>query len=107
MGNVKWEMLNCVEFGFHCFNQGILGHGFGFQGGKDPLVDGVAGDDMLDGDGALLALTVEAAVGLGVEFERPSEAEPDKVAATLLEVQAVTGRGGMDQANLELAGVPF
>ena len=61
---------------------------------------------MVHHDGLLLPLAVEAGVGLLVELQRPSEAEPDDDVPTALEVQAVARRGGMRQEEGDGAGVP-
>lgn len=64
-------------------------------------------DDVLYHHGAgALALPPQSCVRLLVELQRPRQAEPDKGGATGLQVDAVTGRGRMDDRYRDFAAVP-
>lgn len=54
-----------------------------------------------------LAVAVESAVRLSVQFEVPRKGIPHKRAAALLEVETVSGFCGVYECNVELAVVPL
>ena len=53
-----------------------------------------------------LAATMQAPDGLLVQFERPGQGQEDDMVPTVLEVEAVTCRLGVDGKQCDLASVP-
>ena len=53
-----------------------------------------------------LALPPEAGVGLLVQFQRPGQPKPDQCGASGLEVEAMSGRGRVDEGHRQFPTVP-
>ena len=53
-----------------------------------------------------LPLPPEPGVGLLVQLQTPSQAKPDQDGTALLQVQAVSGRGRMDEGHRNLSRIP-
>lgn len=80
---------------------------FGLQSPEDLLVDGTVRHNVLHDHGFFgLALSPEPCYGLGIELQGPCEAKPDDGVAAGLKIEAVSGRGRVDQGYRDLAIIP-
>ena len=61
---------------------------------------------MMDDHSVFLALPPQAGVGLLVKFQAPVQAEPDDGTPSVLEVQAMSGGGGLRHGDWNSAFVP-
>ena len=64
-------------------------------------------DNVVDDDCAvLLPLPPEAGIELLIQFQQPRQAIPDDGGTAFLKIQPVPARGGLQEADRDLSGVP-
>ena len=87
-------------------HQGFLCHILLLKGCHHVFIDRILHDDVLDHDGTLLALPIKPPITLLVELQGPNRGKPDEMAATGLEIEAMSGTGRVNQGYRDLSRIP-
>ena len=96
----------CLQPRLYCGDQFFLRHILGCQRRQNIFVYRIFCNDMMDRDGILLPLPPEPSIRLLIQFQTPRQSKPDQDVPALLDIQAVSGRGRMNQGDINLSLVP-